>query len=340
MRSVLIVGADAGFHCHVRRLLGGGFTVVGEATGLDTALRAAARLRPDVVVAEVRQGHGDGFALAERLAGRDPRPAVVLTSTEDHTAGPLRAELERSAARGFVHAPELSAETLAGVLDGRLPAHVGRLRVVLAEDQVLLREGLARLLADAGFDVVDGVGDAAALVRSVAARRPDVVVTDVQMPPDRTDDGLRAAIEIRRRWPDVGVVVLSQFLEERYALELVGDSPDGAGYLLKDRVGDVDDFAAAVRRVARGGSALDPEVVRTMVGRSRIDDPLGELTPREREVLALTAEGRSNQGIAGALTVTPAAVERHLTSIFAKLGLGNAPTDNRRVLAVLAFLGT
>ncbi len=213
-------------------------------------------------------------------------------------------------------------------------------RVVLAEDQVLLREGLARLLADAGFEVVDRVGDAPALLRAVARHRPDVVITDVQMPPDHADDGLRAAIAIRARWPEVGVVVLSQFLEERYALDLVGDRPDGAGYLLKDRVGDIRAFAEAVRRVARGGSALDPEVVRLMVGRSRVDDPLGALTPREREVLALTAEGRSNQGIAEALVVTPAAVERHLTRIFAKLGLGGAPTDNRRVLAVLAFLGS
>jgi DNA-binding NarL/FixJ family response regulator len=213
-------------------------------------------------------------------------------------------------------------------------------RVVLAEDQVLLREGLARLLGDAGFEVVARVGDAPSLVRAVERHRPDVVITDVQMPPDRADDGLRAAIAIRERWPETGVIVLSQFLEERYALDLVGGRSAGAGYLLKDRVGDIAAFAAAVRRVAEGGSALDPEVVRLMVGRSRVDDPLAALTPREREVLALTAEGRSNQGIAEALVVTPAAVERHLTRIFAKLGLGNAPADNRRVLAVLAFLGS
>ncbi|WP_217913859.1 response regulator [Miltoncostaea marina] len=336
MARVLIVDDEAGYLRLARRLLQPRFEVVGEALGGEAAVRAARRLRPDVVLLDVNLPDANGFDLAARLAGGPDAPAVVLMSTEDLTGAAV--DVERSGARGFVLKAELDAESLAGVLAGRLPPRLGRPRVVLAEDQVLLREGLARLLDDAGFDVVDRVGDAAALLRSVEARRPDVVITDVQMPPDRTDDGLRAAIEIRRRRPETGVVVLSQFLEERYALELVGERADGAGYLLKDRVGDIDAFADAVRRVARGGSALDPEVVALMVGRSRVDDPLGALTARERDVLALVAEGRSNQGIAGALSVTPAAVERHLTSIFAKLGLGHAPADNRRVLAVLAFL--
>jgi DNA-binding NarL/FixJ family response regulator len=211
-------------------------------------------------------------------------------------------------------------------------------RVVIAEDQVLLRQGLARLLMDAGFEVVGEAGDAPDLLRKVGAHRPDVVIVDVQMPPDNTDDGLRAALEIRARQPEVGVLVLSQFVEESYAVDLIGGNAEGVGYLLKDRVADFAGFADAVRRVGTGGSALDPSVVARMVGRTRRDDPLRELTPREREVLELMAEGRSNRGIAEALVVTLHAVEKHVTSIFAKLGVGEAPEDHRRVLAVLTFL--
>jgi DNA-binding NarL/FixJ family response regulator len=213
-----------------------------------------------------------------------------------------------------------------------------RIRVVVGEDQPLVREGIVRVLEEAGLEVVGVAGDAENLLRKVGAHHPDVVVTDIQMPPDLTDDGLRAAQQIRSRQPDVGVVVLSQFLEARYALDLVGERAQGVGYLLKDRVGDLALFIDAVRRVARGGSALDPEVVQRMVGRRREAGPLDELTPREREVLVLMAEGRSNRGIADALIVTVAAVERHVTSIFSKLGLQQAPEDHRRVLAVLQYL--
>jgi DNA-binding NarL/FixJ family response regulator len=215
---------------------------------------------------------------------------------------------------------------------------VAPLRVVIAEDQVLLRAGLARLLTDAGMEVVGEAGDAPDLMRKVAAHRPDVAIVDVQMPPDRTDDGLRAAIAIRRDHPDVGVLVLSQFSDERYALDLIGEDAAGVGYLLKDRVADVEAFAGAVRRVAGGGSALDPEIVGLMVGRRRKDDPLQELTPRERDVLVLMAEGKSNAGIAQALGVTLAAVEKHVTRIFTKLRLGHEPGEHRRVLAVLTLL--
>ena len=215
---------------------------------------------------------------------------------------------------------------------------VAPLRVVIAEDQVLLREGLARLLTDCGFDVVAQAGDAPDLLRKVGAHRPDVAIVDVQMPPDRTDDGLRAAIAIRRMHPEVGVLVFSQFSDERYALDLIGDDAAGVGYLLKDRVADIDSFADAVRRVAAGGSALDPEIVALMVGRRRKDDPLAALSPREREVLALMAEGKSNPGIAEALGVSLAAVEKHVTRIFQRLDLGHAPGDHRRVLAVLTLL--
>jgi DNA-binding NarL/FixJ family response regulator len=215
---------------------------------------------------------------------------------------------------------------------------VAPLRVVIAEDQVLLRAGLARLLGDAGIETVGEAGDAPELLRKVAAHRPDVAIVDVQMPPDHTDDGLRAAIEIRRTHPDVGVLVLSQFSDERYALDLIGDDATGVGYLLKDRVADLDTLADAVRRVAAGGSALDPEIVALMVGRHRKDDPLGALTPRERDVLALMAQGKSNPGIADALHVSLAAVEKHITRIFTKLDLGHEPGDHRRVLAVLTLL--
>jgi DNA-binding NarL/FixJ family response regulator len=212
------------------------------------------------------------------------------------------------------------------------------MRVVVADDSVLLREGVVRLLEEKGFDVVAQAGDAEDLIRKVNAHKPDVAVVDIRMPPTNTDDGLRAALEIRAAHPDTGVLVLSQYVEESYALELVGESAGGVGYLLKDRVADVDRFVDSVRRVAEGGSALDPEVVSQLVGRARRDDPLAELTPREREVLELMAEGRSNNAIAAQMIVTERAVEKHVTSIFGKLGLPPAPEDHRRVLAVLAFL--
>jgi len=210
--------------------------------------------------------------------------------------------------------------------------------VVVAEDDVLMREGIVRLLGEAGFEVVAQAGDADSLLRKALAYRPDVVVADVQMPPGHGDDGLRAALELRRQRPETGVLVLSQFYEEQYALELIGDRPEGVGYLLKERVGDVDAFTDAVSRVASGGSALDPEVVGRMLGRRRADGPLDRLSPRERDVLAAMAEGKSNQGIAQALVVTEAAVEKHVTGIFQKLELGQTPTEHRRVLAVLTYL--
>jgi DNA-binding NarL/FixJ family response regulator len=201
-----------------------------------------------------------------------------------------------------------------------------------------MREGIVRLLGEAGFEVVAQAGDADALLRKALAHKPDVVVADVQMPPGHGDDGLRAALELRRQRPETGVLVLSQFYEEQYALELIGDRPEGVGYLLKERVGDVDAFTDAVSRVAAGGSALDPEVVGRMLGRRRADGPLDRLSPRERDVLAAMAEGKSNQGIAQALVVTEAAVEKHVTGIFHKLELGQEPTEHRRVLAVLTYL--
>jgi DNA-binding NarL/FixJ family response regulator len=211
-------------------------------------------------------------------------------------------------------------------------------RAVIAEDSVLLREGLKRLLTEAGIEVVGQAGDAEDLLRKTRAHKPDVVVTDIKMPPGQSDEGLRAAHVIRAELPGTGVLVLSQYVEEGYAMELLGESAEGVGYLLKDRIADVDRFLDAVRRVAEGGSALDPEVVSHMLGRRRRDDPIDELTPREREVLGLMAEGRSNHGIAEQLVVTERAVEKHVTGIFGKLGLASEPDNHRRVLAVLAYL--
>jgi DNA-binding NarL/FixJ family response regulator len=215
---------------------------------------------------------------------------------------------------------------------------VSPIRVVVAEDSVLLREGIARLLADAGFEVVGQAGNAEELLLKVRSYSPDVAVVDIRMPPTHTDEGLRAAQEIRERHPGVGVLVLSQYVESGYALELLQRSAEGVGYLLKDRVADVKEFAAAVERVAAGGSALDPEVVSRLVGRKRGDDPLSGLTPRERDVLELMAQGRSNQAIAETLVVTLRAVEKHVTSIFGKLRLPADEQDHRRVLAVLTYL--
>ncbi|MFG2224280.1 LuxR C-terminal-related transcriptional regulator [Streptomyces sp. NPDC048644] len=219
------------------------------------------------------------------------------------------------------------------------------MRVVIAEDSVLLREGLTRLLTDRGHEVVAGVGDADALIKVIgeladAGALPDVVVADVRMPPTHTDEGVRASIQLRRAHPDLGVLVLSQYVEEQYATELLAGSSRGIGYLLKDRVAEVREFADAVVRVAEGGTALDPEVVAQLLGRSRKQDVLERLTPREREVLGLMAEGRTNSAVARQLVVSDGAVEKHVSNIFLKLGLSPSDGDHRRVLAVLTYLNS
>jgi DNA-binding NarL/FixJ family response regulator len=212
------------------------------------------------------------------------------------------------------------------------------IRVVVGEDQPIVRAGVVHVLEEAGFEVVGMAEDAEELLRITETEKPNVVVTDIQMPPTSTNDGLEAAKAIRSSWPSIGVVVLSQFLEAQYALELVSEGAEGLGYLLKDRVGDLGTFTEAVRRVANGGTALDPEVVRRMVDRPRLASPIEQLTNREREVLALMAEGLSNQGIADQLVVSVAAIERHVTNIFVKLDLRPTSEDHRRVLAVLQYL--
>lgn len=214
------------------------------------------------------------------------------------------------------------------------------LRVAIGEDDVLLREGVARILTGAGLEVVSLSGDADDLLRRALAYRPDVVIADVQMPPHFQDDGLRAAMELRRRAPGTGVLILSQFCEPAYVLELVGERPEGVGYLLKERVGDVTAFIDAVTRVAAGGSALDPEVVVRMLGRHPKEGPLHQLTPRELAVLAAMAEGLSNSGVAESLLISHASVEKHVTSIFRKLRIAPTDSENRRVQAVLTYLRT
>ncbi|MBF9068029.1 response regulator transcription factor [Streptacidiphilus sp. NEAU-YB345] len=235
-----------------------------------------------------------------------------------------------------------------------MPATSGALRVVIAEDSVLLRDGLTRLLTDRGMEVVGAVGDGEALLALVdqlagastesggesGGGVPDVVVADVRMPPTHTDEGVRACIELRARHPEVGTLVLSQYVEERYASELLASTTRGVGYLLKDRVAEVREFVDAVSRVAAGGTALDPEVVAQLLGRSRRHDTLEALTPREREVLGLMAEGRSNTAVARQLVVSDGAVEKHVSNIFLKLGLTQSPEDHRRVLAVLRYLNS
>jgi DNA-binding NarL/FixJ family response regulator len=211
-------------------------------------------------------------------------------------------------------------------------------RVVIADDSVLMREGVARVLTDAGMEVAASVGDADALRRVVATEKPDVAIVDVRMPPTQTDEGSRAAEQIRERHPQVGILMLSQVIEAHTALRLFGERPEGFGYLLKDRVLEIDDFVEAVKRVARGGTAMDPQVVSQLVGNRRQDDLVEDLSPREREVLGLMAEGRSNAGICGKLFLSPKTVETHVNSIFNKLRLAQAPDDHRRVLAVLAYL--
>jgi DNA-binding NarL/FixJ family response regulator len=209
---------------------------------------------------------------------------------------------------------------------------------VIAEDSVLLREGVERVLGDAGFEWVGSYGDADELLSKLLDDAPDVAIVDIRLPPTHTDEGLQAALEIRARHPAVGVLVLSQYVEVGLAMKLLSDSADGAGYLLKDRVSDVEEFVASVRRVGEGGSAIDPIIVSTLLSKRRTDDVLDDLTPREHEVLELMAEGRSNQGIADRLVIATRSVEKYVSSIFDKLGLPSDGTDSRRVLAVLLYL--
>src|SRR6187551_2557888 len=329
---------------------------------LRSALAGQARIRdhgwPDGAVVKVRMGLHTGVPQlgeegytgldvirASRIAAAGHGGQVLLSSTAaPFVTGVETRDLGTHRLQGLPD-PARIHQVIADGLPRDFPPLRGTVsqlgdarRVVLADDSVLLREGVARLLEDAGFEVVAQSGTAEDLLRHVAMHKPDVAVVDIRMPPTHTDEGLRAAREIRERFPDTGVLVLSQYVEPAYAMELLAESAEGVGYLLKDRVSDVNEFADAVRRVGEGGSALDPTIVSQLVGRRRRDDPIDQLTPREREVLGLMAEGRSNSGIAEQLVVTDRAVEKHVTSIFSKLRLPAASEDHRRVLAVLAYL--
>ena len=284
---------------------------------------------------------------AARICAAAHGGQVVLSDAASEAAGAPAIELGDYRLRGLPH-PERLFQLVGEGLEREFPPlrtespkseiDTGEITVVLADDSVLLREGAARLLEDAGYRVVGQAGDAEDLMLKVRSYRPDVAIVDIRMPPTHTDEGLRAAKEIRERYPATGVLVLSQYVEAEYAMELLSESAEGVGYLLKDRVSDIGEFASAVRRVAEGGSALDPAIVSRLVGRRRGADPLDTLTPREREVLELMAEGRSNRAIAERLVVTERAVEKHVTSIFGKLRLPASSEDHRRVLAVLAYL--
>ncbi len=318
----------------------------------------AAHPWPDGAELRVRMGMHTGQPSVRPTGyfGLDVHRAARICQA-GHGGQILLSEQTRDAFDGAVELEDLGVHELRGLpeperifqlpvpgLPSRFPAlnysrrGLRGMRVVLADDSILLREGVARLLEDSGFDVVAQGGTAEDLLRHVSMHKPDVALVDIRMPPTQTDEGLRAAQEIRERFPETGVLVLSQYVEPTYAMELLGENAEGVGYLLKDRVADVDEFAAAVRRVGEGGSALDPAVVSELVGRRRRDDPLEDLTPREREVLELMAEGKSNQAIAEKLVITLRAVEKHVTSIFAKLRLSATDQDHRRVLAVLTFL--
>jgi DNA-binding NarL/FixJ family response regulator len=313
---------------------------------------------PDGLVVKVRMGLHTGVPhlgeegytgldviRASRIAAAGHGGQILLSSTAaPFVAGVQTKDLETHRLQGLPD-PERIHQVLVDGLPRDFPPLRGTVsqlgdarRVVIADDSVLLREGVARLLEEAGFEVVAQSGNAEDLLRHVAMHKPDVAVVDIRMPPTHTDEGLVAAREIRDRHPDVGVLLLSQYVEPGYAMALLETSAEGVGYLLKDRVADLEQFGTAVRRVADGGSALDPAVVSELVGRKRADDPLEQLTAREREVLGLMAEGRSNQAIAERLFVTLRAVEKHVTSIFTKLGLPASTDDHRRVLAVLAYL--
>jgi DNA-binding NarL/FixJ family response regulator/class 3 adenylate cyclase len=291
---------------------------------------------------------GDGYVgievhRASRLCQAGHGGQVLVSEVAANGVGTATKELGLYEFRGLAD-PERVFQLCADGLAEEFPAlrgvrrHAALTRAVIADDSALLREGLARLLGEADIDVVGQARNADELLLKVRSYHPDVAIVDIRMPPTQTDEGIRAAKEIRARHPGTGVLVLSQHVAHTYAVELLGESAEGLGYLLKDRVADVEEFTAAVRRVAEGGSALDPLVVAELVGRNRGDDPIEQLSPREREVLELMAEGRSNQAIGERLFISPRAVEKHVTNIFTKLRLPAAPEDHRRVLAVLRFL--
>jgi DNA-binding NarL/FixJ family response regulator len=344
--TVLVVDDDEQFRTlAVRILQSWGHEIVGETATVVETRAAAAELRPDIVLLDIGLPDGEGFELTRELLGLPVPPGVVLISSDADVGNHSAAE--RAGALGFVPKDEVAGARMRSLLDGTRAARqapapprdvTAPVRVVLGEDDVLLRSGIAKLIGEAGIEVVAQAGDAEDLVRKVLAHRPDVAIIDVQMPPRREDDGLVAALDLRQRLPDMGVLILSAHVEASLAERLIGERADGFGYLLKERVSDVPSFVDAITRVARGGSALDPIIVSRIFKRRAADDPLAELTPRERSVLELMAEGKSNGGIAAGLCISGAAVEKHVTAIFRKLDISPAAYEHRRVHAVLAYL--
>ena len=333
MNTILIVDDAAGFRVQARALLtADGFEVVGEAADGLSGLEAARALRPDLVLLDIGLPDVEGFEVAHELAIDGPPPFVVLTSSRE--AGAYRAPPRReSGPRVHPEGPAFRSG------DPGADPRAMTIRIALADDSVLLREGIARLLDEARFEVVAQAGDATGLLAAVREHHPDVAIVDIRMPPTFTDEGLRAAEAIREEHGSaVGVLVLSQIRRDHIRAPTRRRWIGWDGYLLKDRVDDLEDFSDAVRRIARGGSVIDPEVVAQLVGRRRARVPLDDLTEREREVLALMAEGRSNQAICDRLFLAPKTVEAHIANIFSKLELLPAPDDHRRVLAVLALL--
>jgi DNA-binding NarL/FixJ family response regulator len=323
---VLVVDDHASFRSIARRVLAAdGFLVVGEASDGAEAIRASDDLRPDIVLLDVQLPDIDGFAVAAALAAQVDPPAVVLVSSRSRADYGSR--IEDCGARGFIAKSELSGHAMRRLLPDPERARAG-MRVMVADDAVLFREGLSRVLADAGFEVTAQVGDAQALLNRVREDPPDVCVVDIRMPPTHTTEGLDAARVLGASHPGVGILVLSAHVEPHYALTLIENGAQGAGYLLKERVSDLAELADAVRRVAAG----------SLVGGARARDPLDALTDREREVLTVMAQGRSNQAICERLHLSPKTVEAYVRGVFTKLGLHQGADDNRRVLAVLAFL--
>jgi len=338
---VLVVDDHATFRARARRVLeAAGHAVVGEASTATEALDEAQRLAPDVVLLDVQLGERSGLSIVDELAGGERPPRVVLISSRE--AQDYGSRLAGAPAAGFIHKPDLSAATFARALGGdgaRVEDAAQRpLAVVVADDSILVREGIGKALSARGIAVSAYAADGDELVRKVAAHAPDAVVCDIRMPPTGTDEGIRAAAVLADRAPSVGVLILSDHLEPAYATRLLEQGTPGRGYLLKETISDLDAFADAVRRVAAGESVVDPAIVRHVVGVLRAADPLAALSRREREILHLMAEGRSNQAIAAELVISLRTVESHVSSLFGKLQLPDRPDDHRRVLAVLAYL--
>jgi DNA-binding NarL/FixJ family response regulator len=337
---VLIVDDHDGFRASARNMLeAAGYIVCGEAADAATAIAETEALRPDAMLVDIHLPDSDGFEVAREVAALDPHPHVVLTSTDD--AADFGAGLRNAPADGFISKIDLTAQRFTDVIAGAThhPVRSTPLRVMIAEDSYLLREGLHGLLSSQGLDVIGLAADTTALLRDVERDPPDIAIVDIRTPPTWTDEGLQAADALAGSHPGVAVLVLSEHLEAEYATRLFRGGTPGRGYLLKDAVTDADGLVDAIHRVADGETVLDPTIVDRLFTRPRVDDPIGRLSEREREILQLVAQGRTNRAIANHLVLSERTVETHVASAMRKLGIADGPEDHRRVLAVLAYLG-